>query len=300
MSGRSASTLVHWCGEAYGSSGSSPADVASGSPGSSGSKRVCGVPPLWSVPDGSRAAGGPPGNGKPPPCNLTACPVHLSESRQADSGAPACRALRHRDRPASPGAWARGCIIKMPGGLVALRPHPGQPASPPDRGGAGSCSRAWPVRRCRSSRHPTAWTPATNDRRGTSSWAGHPSRTTKVRSCATWPPALARPLPARNAIPSTGSPSAREGRRCHRPRVEIAQPPRLGCRLLAQQTEHSPVVHVLSLTSRGQHDRGVSLEDRRDGAGDGPVNNSAPGDPGDLGIGSYTPDPAVPFLTDHW
>jgi hypothetical protein len=51
--------------------------------------------------------------------------------------------------------------------------------------------------------------------------------------------------------------------------VEISQPPRLSCRLLAQQCEHGPAMLVLPLASVRQHDRGVGLEDRGARSGDG-------------------------------
>ena len=56
---------------------------------------------------------------------------------------------------------------------------------------------------------------------------------------------------------------------------------------------------VLPLTSVGQYDRGVGLEDRRDGRGDGPVYGRAIGDPGDIGVGPDTPPAAVPEPRDH-
>ena len=52
-------------------------------------------------------------------------------------------------------------------GLVVLRLGPGQPAWPAEPGRVPTCPRAWPVPRCRSSRHPTASKPATSGPRGT-------------------------------------------------------------------------------------------------------------------------------------
>jgi hypothetical protein len=54
--------------------------------------------------------------------------------------------------------------------------------------------------------------------------------------------------------------------------VEIPKPPRLACGLLTQRPEDGLVMLILPFTSFRQHHRGVGLEDRRDGRGDGPAN----------------------------
>lgn len=76
--------------------------------------------------------------------------------------------------------------LSAPRDLVVWRRRRGSPAWPGDPGGAGTCRRARPVRRCRSSRHPTASTPARSGRRGTSSWARRLSKTTRGRCAAKW------------------------------------------------------------------------------------------------------------------
>jgi hypothetical protein len=58
-------------------------------------------------------------------------------------------------------------------------------------------------------------------------------------------------------------------------------------------------VHVLPVTPGREHNRGVSLEDRWNGRGDGPVNGRATGDPGDLGIRPEAPGPPVLHHTGH-
>lgn len=118
------------------------------------------------------------------------CPVRLAREHRA---APSSRAA------AAIGAYGQR-TVRGPGDLVVWRPGPGLPASPADRDGAGTRPRARPVRRCRSSRRPTASKPAMTGRPGRSGWARHPSRTTQGRADASWQPAPAPPLPARNAM----------------------------------------------------------------------------------------------------
>src|SRR6185312_6121290 len=81
--------------------------------------------------------------------------------------------------------------------------------------------------------------------------------------------------------------------------VEVSQPPRLVWRLFAQQRQHGPVVRVLAFTSGRQQVRGVAVEDRRNGSGDGPTSGRTVSDPGDLGGRPDPPRTAIPGPRDH-
>lgn len=113
--------------------------------------------------------------------------------------------------------------LREPDGLAVWRAGRGRPVGPADQDDAGTDSPARPGRRYRSSRRPIASTPATSDRRGTTSWARRPSRMTMDRSRARLPLAPALPEPARNASPNTRSPSAHRGTRCRRRRCRDTQ-----------------------------------------------------------------------------
>ena len=126
-----------------------------------------------------------------------------------------------------------------------------------------------------------------------------PCRTTRGREDANCRPAPVLPRPARNATRNTTSPSAHRETRRHLRRCRDTQPPLLACRLLAQQREHDPVMPVLPVASLRQDERGVGLEHRRDGSGDGPANRCAVDDPRYFGIRPDPPRSAVPCPPDH-
>jgi hypothetical protein len=81
--------------------------------------------------------------------------------------------------------------------------------------------------------------------------------------------------------------------------VEIAKPPRLAWRVLAQQRRHGQVTVFPLFVAVRQHDRGAGVEDRRDGSGAGPAHGRAVGDPRDLSVGPDPPGPAVPGQPDR-
>ncbi len=181
----------------------------------------------------------------------------------------------------------------MPGDLAEWRPGRAAPAVPEGHDDAGICSPGRLGRRCRSSRHPTAWRPARSGRRGTSSWAARPSRTTGLRLSARWRPAPAPPPPVRTATPSTRSPWVCPGRRCHRRRCPNTPATTAGRRLPGQQRQHGPVMFLLAFLGTGQDDGGIGVEDRRDGRSDSAARRGALRDPRDVGIGSDAPGTAV-------
>ena len=81
--------------------------------------------------------------------------------------------------------------------------------------------------------------------------------------------------------------------------VEIAKPPRLARRVLAQQRRHRQVTLFPLFAAVRQHDRGAGLEDRRDGSGDGAAHGCAAGDPRDLGVSPDPPGAAVSGQPDR-
>ena len=112
------------------------------------------------------------------------------------------------------------CSVRI---LGSWKAGGGPSHSAASRGWPDPDSPARPGRRYRFSRRPIASTPATSDRRGTTSWARRPSRMTIDRSRARLPLAPAPPEPARNASPNTRSPSAHQGTRCRRRRCRDTQ-----------------------------------------------------------------------------
>jgi hypothetical protein len=81
--------------------------------------------------------------------------------------------------------------------------------------------------------------------------------------------------------------------------VKITKPPRLARRVLAQQRPHGPVTLFRLFAAVRQHDRGVGVEDQRDGSGDGPADGCAAGDPRDLGVSPDPPGSAVSGQPDR-
>ena len=183
--------------------------------------------------------------------------------------------------------------VRKPDGLAVWRPGREIPPGPADQDGAATCTPARPGRRCKSSRRPIASTPATSGRRGTSSWARRPSRTTKGRSRARLQPAPAQPGPARNASPCTTSLSAHRGTRCNRRRCRDTQATTAGLPTARPAARGRPGHAILPFTSLRQHHRGVGLEDRRDGRGDDPADRCAVGDPRDFDVCPDRPRSAV-------
>src|SRR5262245_1857 len=78
--------------------------------------------------------------------------------------------------------------------------------------------------------------------------------------------------------------------------IEIPKPPGLIRRPPAQQRKHGSVMRFLAFARERQQNRGVSLEDRWDGSGDGLVHGRAIGDPRDVGVCPDAPRAAIPGL----
>ena len=119
------------------------------------------------------------------------------------------------------------------------------------------------------------------------------------RSCARWRPAPAPPLPARNAIWNTTSPSAHRETQCRLRRCRDSQATTAGLASARSQRRHGQVTVFPLFVAVRQHDRGVGVEDRRDGSGDGPAHGRAVGDPRDLSVVPDPPGPAVPGQPDR-
>ena len=168
-----------------------------------------------------------------------------------------------------------------------------------DQGGAETCPAGQPVRRCTSSRHPTASKPTRSGPQGTSGLAGRLSRTTSLHPGATCGPAPARPQPVHSPTPRTRQLWVRRGRRRHRRRCQDNPATRAGLLTVRTAVRVPPGRVRPAPRPVRQLDGGVCLEDRRDSGSDRQARRRVTSNPGDLDARPNAPRGAALDPLDH-